>query len=245
VEHVFASSQKRVSSETGAVPSGVYIAHVRPFRVPILMYHYIRELPNPKDRMGVDLSVTPETFVRQLATLGQKGYQSITFDLLANTGAALPNKSIILTFDDGYQDAYTQAFPALLAHHMRGTFYIVTGFLGTPNYLTWNEVEKMKDAGMEIAAHTVTHADLSKLTSDQQEQEIKDSIQTLDEKLQIHVRSLAYPFGHYTNQTMRMTKAAGIAFATTTHGGIATDKVNPMALPRVRIKNRTNFEMMF
>jgi peptidoglycan/xylan/chitin deacetylase (PgdA/CDA1 family) len=166
-------------------------------RIPILMYHYIRPMPGPKDKLGQGLTVTPETFTKQLDALVQKGYSSITFADLVNSGAVLPAKPIILTFDDGYQDAYDQALPALLSHHLKAVFYIISSFPGKPNFATWNEIQEMSGSGMEIGAHTVDHHDLAKLSVSQQTHEIADSISMIEKKLSIDVLSVAYPSGRY------------------------------------------------
>ncbi len=215
------------------------------FRVPILMYHYIQSLPPPRDRMGRGLTVTPKTFARQLDTLTEKGYQTIDFATLARSGATLPKKPILLTFDDGYDDAYSQALPVLLAHHMHATFYIVTGFVGTPHYVTWAELKTMRDAGMDIAAHTVHHDDLRKLPAEKQAKEILGSIKTLQENLSVRVQSFAYPSGRHTNAAVRTLRSEGIPFAVTTRPGIASDRMNPLLLPRVRMKETTNLSIMF
>ena len=217
----------------------------RNYSVPILMYHYIRPMPGPKDKLGIDLTVTPETFSHQLDILQTKGYHTISFADLANTGSALPLKPIILTFDDGYQDAFDHAFPALMAHHMTATFYIITGFVGKPNYATWDELQKMSGSGMEMGAHTVHHLDLRKLPPAKQTQEIADSIQTIEDTLHVPVQSLAYPAGRYIAETMKITKKTGLPFAVTTHLGVAKNTMNQMQLPRVRINDKTNFEKVF
>jgi len=219
--------------------------HKRAFRVPILMYHYIRPMPGPKDKLGQGLTVTPDTFSKQLDILEQKGYQTISFAMLADTGAALPPKPVILSFDDGYQDAYDAAFPALLSHHMTGTFYVISGFVGKPNYATWDELQKMTASGMEIGAHTVNHLNLSSLSYAQQYVQIVHSIQTIDDTLHIHVLSLAYPAGRYNADSIKICRQAGMKFAVTTHLGVATSQYNSMELPRVRISEKTDFEKIF
>src|SRR5262245_45871507 len=119
------------------VPDGVQ----RTADVPILMYHYISASPSATDRIRYGLSVPPEMFEAQLRLLSNHGYNTITlrelYEYLA-IGTALPDNPIVLTFDDGYVDNYTNAFPLLQKYGMRGTFFILTGPAddGNPNYLT-------------------------------------------------------------------------------------------------------------
>ncbi len=228
-----------------AAGTGSVVTHVKPFRVPILMYHYIRDLPRSRDKVGIGLTVTPATFEIQLDYLQKKGYHTVSFSQLSDSGAALPSKPIILTFDDGYEDAYTEAVPMLLKHKMTATFYIVTGFIGKKNYLTWEQLRAMTGSGMEIGAHTAHHLDLRKLTLAEQTREIANCIQLLQETLGIHIWSFAYPAGKYTATTMHLLEEAGVPFAVTTHKGIATELQDPLELPRVRMNNEVKMRKMF
>src|SRR5260221_14182040 len=105
---------------------------LRRVHVPILMYHYISTPPANSDKYRVDLSVTPDNFRHQMMWLKQKGYTTITPDDLYDAlrhGKKLPNLPVLLTFDDGYEDAYTNALPILSEFGFTGTFNIVTGWL--------------------------------------------------------------------------------------------------------------------
>src|SRR5438105_5274459 len=97
-------------------------------RVPILMYHYIRVNPDPRDRVGYNLSVTPDDFRRQMDWLELNGYHPVTLEdlrgyLLGNGG--LPSRPVVLTFDDGYRDLFSAAFPILLRHQFKAVAYVV------------------------------------------------------------------------------------------------------------------------
>ncbi len=214
------------------------------FQVPVLMFHYIRPLPPRTDRVGIGLSVTPEHFSRDLDVLMQKGYHTISFAQLADTGAILPSHPIILTFDDGYSDAYNQAFPALLAHHMTGTFYVISGFVGKRGYATWDQLKKMSGSGMEIGAHSVHHYNLSTLSIPEQKEEIEGSVWTIGVVLHIPIKTFAYPSGKYDRDTLKITKEAGIVYAVTTHTGIANNHSNLLELPRLRISDKTDFKKL-
>ena len=115
-----------VSGAPLPTPFGVYSWTLK---VPILMYHYISQPPADADIYRVDLSVTPDNFRQQLAWLRDNGYTAIDYDDLSTAivgMAELPEKPVLLTFDDGYLDNYTQAFPILQRHGLNATFYVTT-----------------------------------------------------------------------------------------------------------------------
>jgi peptidoglycan/xylan/chitin deacetylase (PgdA/CDA1 family) len=130
--------------------------------VPILMYHYISASPSVQDRIRYGLSVPPEMFEAQLKLLRDNGFTTITlrdlYEYLA-VGTPLPDQPIILTFDDGYIDNYTHAFPILQKYGMLGTFFVLTGPAddGNPAYLSWDMIQEMSSAGMDIQLHMRDH----------------------------------------------------------------------------------------
>ncbi|MEJ2560810.1 MAG: polysaccharide deacetylase family protein [Anaerolineae bacterium] len=130
------------------------------------MYHYISEPPAGADVYRQDLSVTPADFEAQLSWLRSQGYEGITLtDLVYHLalGWSLPDKPVILTFDDGYRDNYTNAFPLLKKYDYVGTFFLVTRPIdeGDPAYLTWDMVKEMHQAGMVFGPHGYRHYDLA------------------------------------------------------------------------------------
>src|SRR5262245_55563285 len=134
--------------------------------VPILMYHYIRFIDPAIDELGYNLSIRPDDFAQQLAWLHEQGYTTIsmtTAQQCLRGEIACPPKPIALTFDDGYEDAYSTVVPILQRYGMHGAFYIVNSFVGQPGYMNWEQLAALRDAGMEIGAHTVSHLDLTTL----------------------------------------------------------------------------------
>ena len=153
---------------------------------PILMYHYIRSVDPGSDPLGYELSVTPDDFNSQMAWLREQGYIGVRMDGITRClrgEAPCPAKAIALTFDDGYADAYTDALPVLKRYGLIATFYIVTNFVGQPGYMTWEQVAELRDAGMEIGAHTVSHPDLTTLDWETAGFEIAQSKTELDHRL--------------------------------------------------------------
>ena len=165
--------------------------------VPIFMYHHISNKPT-HNALDYSLTVTTTDFNQQLNWLSQHGFQSIDqtelFDALYY-GKLLPPHPMILTFDDGYEDAYTDALPALQAHHYRAVFYIITGMIGG-NYMTWGQVHQLFLDGMQISSHTVHHVNIGQPpppTTTQEELTV--SKKTLEALLGQPVQFFCYPTG--------------------------------------------------
>jgi peptidoglycan/xylan/chitin deacetylase (PgdA/CDA1 family) len=210
---------------------------------PILMYHYIRTVDQASDPLGYALSVTPELFEQHLAWLHDQGYTTVRMDALARCmrGAArCPARVVALTFDDGYADAFTTALPALRRYGFTATFYIISGFVGQPGYMSWEQLAALRDAGMEIGAHTIDHLDLTSLDSYEAARQIAQSKADLERGLGINVVSFCYPTGLYNAAIEDEVRAAGYLSATTTRWD--SDYSDILALPRRRIEGGTAVE---
>jgi peptidoglycan/xylan/chitin deacetylase (PgdA/CDA1 family) len=165
--------------------------------VPIFMYHHVTAQPT-LDLFDYNLTVTANDFDQQLGWLQQHGYHSISetelFDAMYY-GKALPSHPMLLTFDDGYEDMYTDAYPLLLSHQDRGIFNIVTGMIGG-RYLTWQQIHEMAGAGMQIASHTIHHVNVGQPPAGTSTQvELLDSKRTLERQLGQPVQFFCYPSG--------------------------------------------------
>jgi len=189
-----------------------------PVQVPIIEYHYIRVNPDPRDRLGFNLSVTPSDFKAQMDWLQVNGYHAITLnDLRAyfQEQKPLPSRPIVLTFDDGYADFYTTAFPILQAHGFTAVSYVVPGFLDHPRYMTSAQVEEIDGAGIEIGAHTMTHADLTKAGPAQLVLEVEGSKNALEKLLGHPVLDFCYPSGKFNDAVIASLRQFGLQSATT------------------------------
>ena len=204
-------------------------------RPPILMYHYIRGVDQGSDPLGYELSLAPELFEAQMAWLHEQGYRTMRMDAVARciANGACPARAVALTFDDGYADAFTAALPALQRYGFTATFYIVSGMVGQPGYVSWEQLAALRDAGMEIGAHTIDHYDLTTLDPVESERQIVQSKIDLEHALGISIASFCYPTGLYNWSVAEQTRAAGYLSATTTRWD--DDYSDLMALPRRRI----------
>lgn len=185
-------------------PSGMYTV-----RVPILMYHYISVPPEDADIYRIDLSVEPNDFRTQMAYLAGNGFTAIDlYDLsLAITDKKpLPEKPIIITFDDAHLDAYLNAYPILEEFGFIGTFFIITDFIdrGNTDHLTWPMIEEMAANGHRMESHTKTHIDLREQDEDELIWQILGSQETLAAHIGYTPRYFAYPGGTYDDATIDM-----------------------------------------
>lgn len=212
-----------------------------PGRIPILMYHYVRVVDRSVDPLGYELSVTPERFAQQVAWLHANGYTTVRMDQLMRClrrEATCRAKSVALTFDDGYEDAYTRVLPLLQQFGFTATFYIVSGFVGYAGYMSWEQLGVLRDAGMEIGAHSVRHLNLTDLDMSTVANEVTQSKRDIEQALGITVTSFCYPAGRYNAAIEQQVRAAGYTNATTTRWD--ADWSDMLALPRRRISGDVN-----
>ncbi len=215
--------------------------------VPILMYH---EVAGPADAAS-RLAVPPAAFAAQLAHLAAAGRTTITMSMLAAglTGQAeLPERPIVLTFDDGYADFHRTALPLLLAHGFTATVFITTGWLADAGpvlrprpgpMLSWGQVQEAAAAGIEIGAHSHTHRELDQLPANQLDHELRGSKSLLEDRLGGPVPALAYPFGYSSQYVRQAARAAGYAHACAVGNLLASKASDPFAFPRLTVRHST------
>ena len=216
--------------------------------VPIFMYHHVSNQPTT-DTLDYNLTVTTTDFNAQLTWLQQQGYQTITLTELFDAlyyGKALPAHPMILTFDDGYEDMYTDALPTLLAHHYRGVFFIITGMIGG-RYLTWDQIRVLESYGMQIGSHTTHHINVGQppaWTTTQKELVVSQA--TLQFQLGQPIQFFCYPTGEpfhhdsvYEQQIVLADLLAdgyiGALLDPFTFDSAIQDAQTPYQLPRIRV----------
>ncbi len=192
----------------------------RRVRVPILMYHYV-DLPGSSTLPW--LYHPPEIFEAQLKTLADQCYNSIFVSDVSQaitSGVPLQSRSIALTFDDGYENMYTQAFPLLKKYNMKGTMYIIVNALDKPGYLTKAQAKEMSDSGyVEIASHTFNHPDLRTKSPEASKYEIMGSKGALEKIIGRSVTDFAYPYGFLTASDEEICRQAGYLTCASTYPG--------------------------
>ncbi len=211
------------------------------------MYHYVSVPPPDADHYRVDLSVSPQNLEAQVAWLAEQGYVSITLqDLLYHLtlGWPLPEKPVILTFDDGYADAYENAFPILQKYGFVGTFFIITDRItyGDLHYATWDQVIEMHKAGMDIQSHTRTHPDLRGVSNVELLWQILGSREAIEARMDTEVHFFCYPAGRYDANTIRALERFGYWAAVTTEYGATHALEDLFTLKRIRIRSADTLE---
>jgi peptidoglycan/xylan/chitin deacetylase (PgdA/CDA1 family) len=210
-------------------------APARSVHVPVLTYHRVA----PLSAVGLtDLKVDPANFVAEMAALHGAGYHTISqaqlFDALYRRHA-LPSKPIIISVDDGYVDDVTRILPALERWHMVATFFVITGRMTEPGFLSAGQIRELDRAGMDVGDHTAHHVDLPMLTASELKLETAGSRRVLERVLGHPVYFFAYPFGAYNDAVVQAVHAAGFTLAYTTAGGTTESTASPLTIPRVHV----------
>lgn len=202
----------------------------RDISIPILYYHSISSVPKN------ELCMPPAEFEKQIAYLSQHDYHCVTlaqlYDFFYGNGQ-LPEKPIAITFDDGYKDNYTTAFPILKKYRFNATVFVISSNVGHSNNLSWNQLKDLSHNGWLVESHTVNHYDLTKLDSKKLAQELDASKSSLEKQLGIKVDYLVYPSGQFNEKVEKAVKNAGYLMAFTTQRGWANRTMDPFLIHRV------------
>lgn len=201
--------------------------------LPILLYHHIAD-HKPQN----PYFVSPTNFDQHMAWLRDHGYQPLTvsraIDCLAGH-CQLPNKPVVITFDDGWTDEYTNGFSILKKYGFPATYYVKLNNFNKSDGLTTAQLKEMKAAGVEIGSHTMTHPDLRRKSDRQLRFELAESKRILERDLDIQIKAFAYPGGALNNRVVAAVKAAGYESATTTVHSILQNPADLFRLRRVHI----------
>lgn len=208
-------------------------------RVPILMYHYIGNNPNPADTQRTSLSTGPVAFEEQIKYLADNGYTAISLDTLYaafKKQVALPNKPLIITFDDGYEDFYYNAYPILQKYNIHATVFIPTALMDQGYYLKWSQIQEMGASGLiTFGSHGVHHYRSESLPEVSLEAELTESKQTLQSKLGVPINFFAYPYGTLNGNVIEAVKKAGYIGAVGTWPERTQSEGTIYNMPRIRI----------
>jgi peptidoglycan/xylan/chitin deacetylase (PgdA/CDA1 family) len=208
--------------------------------LPILTYHYVRQPPSQwTDLMGYRLSVSPTDFAAQMSFLATSGFHPVDFNDVRAYFAGkrpLPAKPVVITFDDGYLDLYTTAYPILRSNAFKAVAYIVSGFVGQPRYVSAAQVVEMDRHGIQIASHTVDHANIAGTTSFYSAlHQLADSKRWLENLLDHPVVDFAYPSGKFNSTAVAALQRAGYDTAVTEMSSVDHSLADRYLWARVRV----------
>lgn len=210
--------------------------------VPILEYHSIVQ------KKGNLYCVDPAKFEGQIKTILNAGYKPITATELLEMWEKkdkVVSKPILLTFDDGYKDNYTTAFPILKKYRVKATVFLVTSFIGRPNFLSWEEIKEMQNSGLiDFQSHTVHHPNLQKLKAEEVKNEFVVSKQILEERLHKPIDVFAFPYGSRRAYMYPMLKMAGYKMAFVSDHGVASQKQGMYSLRRIETTDDHFFQAL-
>ena len=218
------------------------------YKAPILLYHHVAEEGNPT------MTVSPRAFGRQIEQLAEEKRVAPLEEWVEADGEdkrrawrpafgeARPSRQrnwrtrrpVMITFDDGFLDVYTQAFPLLQRRRLPATLFMVTDWVGREGFVTWNHLREMAKAGWTIGSHTKSHEYLPDLSPSRWEEEIRGSKETLEDNLQRPVTLLSYPVGGYTQEIIARVRGAGYRAACTTNRG-SSFAFHPYRLTRIKM----------
>ena len=223
--------------EVAAMPAAKVTVQEDPRTVMVLNYHKVVD-------EHMSLSVPLADFEQHMKWLKEYGYTSITpeelYEFIVN-GSELPEKPVLITFDDGYKDNYTNAYPIMKKYGFKGTIFVVTGFLGVyDNYMTWEQAKELADNGFSIESHTYSHKSMTEASDEEISKELTKSRDTIKNKLGIDADFMAYPTGTYNLHIAELVQKAGYKGAFTIKYDNVSRESNVYALERVPIFHTEN-----
>jgi peptidoglycan/xylan/chitin deacetylase (PgdA/CDA1 family) len=218
------------------------------YRVPILMYHYVENVQDKNDKMRMELNIPPYIFEQQLKTLLGAGYTFMTASELGQVfdgKMEMPNKPILITFDDGHWDVATVILPILEKYHIKATAYVIPGFIGGSDFMTSQELQEVIKSGLvDVGAHTVHHLSLRGRPYATVQYEVDQSKKMLEQTYHIKVVSFAYPYGRFDQQAVQIVKDDGFTTAVSTAPGVEQSQVNRYFLYRIHPEDRTGATLL-
>lgn len=211
--------------------------------VPVLNYHKV-------DTLNHALSVSPQEFEEQMEYLSKNEYNTITPDQLMaylKHGKELPSKPIMITFDDGYLDNYTNAYPIMKKYGFTATIFVVTNLVGhDPRFINWEQAREMQNNGIVFGSHTVNHQSLTSLTAEEVTSELTQSREEIIRQLGKVPKYFAYPTGTYSPVIKDLVRKAGYKAAFTIEYGQVGADSDLYALERIPIfKGQKTFRSFF
>ena len=207
--------------------------------IPVLCYHSV----NPVSTS--EAIITPSLLKEHLSYINNCGYTTLSLDQFYNHilhNSPVPEKSILITFDDGYMDNYYYAFPILKEFHMNATIFCITNSLNGNYYLSESAIKTMYEYGIDIGCHTVSHPNLTLLSFNEQILEIENSKQCLEKIINNKITAIAYPFGNYDENTILAAKYCGYTIGFTTNNGFSHYSDDIYKLNRICIGSKCTID---
>ncbi len=207
-------------------------------KLPIILYHYVEVVKDENDTIRRSLNIVPQVFERQLKDLKDHGYRMyFVKEIPAILGGdiRISTRSAVLTFDDGYKDFYTYAFPLLKKYNTKATLYVVYDFIGRKGFLSKKQLSKIIESGLvEIGSHAVDHVNLTGVTPKMAKFQVEESKNLLEEAFGIEIKTFAYPYGGYDEKVVDLVKSKAYTAAVSVVPGAYHNDDSRYSLARYR-----------
>ena len=227
----------------GYLAAGAFLRAI--YVVPILMYHSIDTKSDATNRL---LVVSPASFRRQMEFLKRHAYRVIPLDELVGlmrAGKPIPPKAVCVTFDEGYENNYSQAYPVLKELGFPATIFVVTGSIGHPGYVSEPQIREMASRGVVIGSHTRTHYWLGGGDLKRARDEIAGSADDVRRVSGREKSFFCYPVGTFTPAVRQLVIDTGYLGAVATNPGAAYPNNDLFALKRLRISHQCDNLLVF
>jgi len=204
------------------------------YEVPILNYHHVTAYCSDKPF----ICVSPKSFQKQMDFISRYRYKVISLEELVNALSkkqTLPHNAVVITFDDGSEDIYRNAFAVLKKNRFPATVFVITDLVGKEEFLSWEQLRQMQGQGIDIASHTKTHLYLPQANEQQLIQEIFGSKKELEDKLGRKITLFSYPVGGHNLRAMELVKKAGYIGACVTNRAKASKPLNLFEIRRIKM----------
>jgi peptidoglycan/xylan/chitin deacetylase (PgdA/CDA1 family) len=222
-------------------------------KIPILLYHSVSAESSPRFEPW---TITPEDFADHMQILADEGYTALSVsdlaEIMTGTSVEIPERPVVITFDDGFADFYHTAQPVLAEHGFRSTIYLITKYLegksrwldhedsGDIPMLSWQQVSEIASQGVEIGAHSHTHPQLDTIPASQAAQEIRISKTIIEDHLGMQIGSFAYPHGYHNAEIRRLVQEAGFSSACGVKHAMSSLEDDRFSLSRIIVTHSVN-----
>lgn len=213
-----------------------------PFPLAVLMYHDIADSLGGVPASHRPYVIPTPSFEAHLRALAEAGVRGTRLDVHLSPGASgapAAGRCCVITFDDGHRSNYSKAMPRLQTRGFRATFFVTTGWIGRPPYMSWAEIRALAAAGMEIGSHSVSHRPPSALSRAELEAELRDSKQALEDGLGAPVLTASSPTGFFNAAMIPLALEAGYRALCVGRIGLWTEPSEAFGIPRILVKLTT------
>jgi peptidoglycan/xylan/chitin deacetylase (PgdA/CDA1 family) len=214
-------------------------------RIPILMYHEVSDHSEPskkKRHTNPAYCISANQFREQMEYIHNNSYKSLTLNELLDIRNDAHKKSVILTFDDGWNNTYTNAFPILKELGLTATVFVITDLVASPNYLSWQNLVEMTERGISIQSHTVTHQPLAELKANEIKYELEQSKKIIENHLGTLVDIISAPHGMINQTVIDILRSVGYKALCTSEPGFSHSDGDPAILNRINISS--NYDIL-